>query len=288
MRVIAGAGSRASRCLPNVLCVAVYNDGITDLISAAPRALIHGGARRLKSGKISSSTYRLDGSGTTVHTLHQTMEFVAAGLRRRTAAATAMNARSSRSHAILIATLSQRHKDTDELKTSVLQLVDLAGSERLKKSKAEGEHFTEMIAINSSLTSLGRCITSLASKDRHVPYGDAALTKLLQPSLGGNCVTAMIVACASDNIHAEETLSSLRFGERTASVTNSVSIQRKSVESVVRETLKQIDDVQTLMRNMEVNGTAGTELYERHRLRLQTLRLQLDQMKTFAQETGAA
>ncbi len=102
----------------------------------------------------------------------------------------------------------------------MLNLVDLAGSEKLKKTKAQGDAFTEGTNINMSLLFLGHVISELAKNCRsgrkgtvdesHIPYRQSKLTSLLKESLGGNAKTvrparnppaAMVVRtcdCSSD------------------------------------------------------------------------------------------
>lgn len=66
------------------------------------------------------------------------------------------------------------------LVVSTLFLVDLAGSERVKKSLASGERLNETKYINSSLSTLGKCIHKLTSdKPTFVPFRDSKLTRLL-------------------------------------------------------------------------------------------------------------
>ena len=74
-----------------------------------------------------------------------------AALRRATAS-TAMNAVSSRSHAICTLHLTiLPPATTGTTLRAKLTLVDLAGSERLKRTAAEGKRMTEGININKGL-----------------------------------------------------------------------------------------------------------------------------------------
>ncbi len=93
---------------------------------------------------------------------------------------------------------------------SKFHFVDLAGSERLKRTGAMGERQREGISINSGLLALGNVIHALSSSssssssnslERHVPYRESKLTRLLQDSLGGNSKTLML-ACISPT-HAD-------------------------------------------------------------------------------------
>ena len=66
------------------------------------------------------------------------------------------------------------------LVVSTMYLVDLAGSERVKKSLASGERLNETKHINSSLSTLGKCIHELSSeKPKYIPFRDSKLTRLL-------------------------------------------------------------------------------------------------------------
>ncbi|CUI14875.1 kinesin, putative [Bodo saltans] len=82
----------------------------------------------------------------------QAVSFIEVGLRRRQTGETGMNAKSSRSHAIVQITLRQyrtnkRTKETVEF-SSVINMVDLAGSERQRTAKTEGKSRKEGIEIN--------------------------------------------------------------------------------------------------------------------------------------------
>ncbi|KAJ3107326.1 hypothetical protein HDU96_007941 [Phlyctochytrium bullatum] len=123
-----------------------------------------------------------------VANFEEAMKYLMAGSRARTTASTAMNDRSSRSHAIFTLTLKttrprrsrspQRKssaaapsakpttpKPTSDgwmVVTSKFHFVDLAGSERLKRTKNTGDRKAEGIAINQGLLVLGRVIHALS------------------------------------------------------------------------------------------------------------------------------
>lgn len=78
---------------------------------------------------------------------------------------------------------------------SALNLVDLAGSERADSTGATGSRLKEGGHINKSLLSLSLVINKLSEdpdQQKFINYRDSKLTRILQPSLGGNAMTAII------------------------------------------------------------------------------------------------
>jgi hypothetical protein len=74
-----------------------------------------------------------------------------AGKKHRVTGRTAMNERSSRSHAIFTVTVETSEIGLDgkaHIRVGKLNMVDLAGSERQSKTGAEGERLKEGIKIN--------------------------------------------------------------------------------------------------------------------------------------------
>uniref|UniRef100_A0A8C3B6Y9 Kinesin family member 4 n=1 Tax=Cyclopterus lumpus TaxID=8103 RepID=A0A8C3B6Y9_CYCLU len=182
-----------------------------------------------------------------VSTAQEMVGCLEVGNSARTVASTAMNAASSRSHAIFTITLEQRRgTDKADSVVSKLHLVDLAGSERQKKTKAEGDRLKEGISINRGLLSLGNVISALgdeSKKSSFVPYRDSKLTRLLQDSLGGNSHTLMIACISPADSNMEETINTLRYADRARKIKNKPVV---NVDPRVAETNRLKQQVQEL------------------------------------------
>jgi len=136
----------------------------------------------------------------------------------RTAVEHALNARSSRSHCLVHLYSVERNGCRGEVSSKQLLFVDLAGSERILKTGVEGVAAAQAMAINGSLTALGKVVRALASNATHVPFRDSVLTMLLRSSLEGRAATSVVINVASDPEHSDETACSLEFGERMGAV----------------------------------------------------------------------
>ncbi|KAG4934004.1 hypothetical protein JHK87_048006 [Glycine soja] len=145
----------------------------------------------------------------------------------------------------------------DAVRVSVLNLVDLAGSERAAKTGAEGVRLKEGSHINKSLMTLGTVIKKLSegaeSQGSHVPYRDSKLTRILQPSLGGNARTAIICNITLAQIHTDETKSSLQFASRALRVTNCAQVNEILTDAaLLKRQKKEIEDLRAkLMTELE-------------------------------------
>nr|XP_046254196.1 kinesin-like protein KIFC3 isoform X5 [Scatophagus argus] len=140
------------------------------------------------------------------------------GHMNRATACTNLNEHSSRSHALLIITVSGFNSATGTRTQGKLNLVDLAGSERIAKSGAEGSRLREAQCINKSLSALGDVINALRSKHSHVPFRNSRLTYLLQDSLSGDSKTLMMVQVSPLPSNMSESVCSLKFAQRVRSV----------------------------------------------------------------------
>ncbi|XP_063738269.1 kinesin-like protein KIFC3 isoform X8 [Eleginops maclovinus] len=153
------------------------------------------------------------------------------GHMNRATACTNLNEHSSRSHALLIITVSGFNAATGNRTLGKLNLVDLAGSERIGKSGAEGSRLREAQCINKSLSALGDVINALRGKHSHVPFRNSRLTYLLQDSLNGDSKTLMMVQVSPLPVNVSESVCSLKFAQRVRSVELSASSSRKHENS---------------------------------------------------------
>ena len=116
-----------------------------------------------------------------------------------------------------------------------INLVDLAGSEKAAQTGATGQTLKEGANINRSLFMLGRVISELTSNASHISYRDSALTRILQPSLGGNAKTAIIATATRANI--SETKSSLQFAHGAKKIQNKTRVNESMTKEMILNTL---------------------------------------------------
>jgi len=172
--------------------------------------------------------------------------------KNRATATTNMNDYSSRSHAILMVSVTSKNLMTSQRTFGKLTLVDLAGSERVDKTGATQERLKEAQSINKSLAALGNVMAALQSKEKHIPYRDSKLTYLLQDSLGGSSKTLMIVQVSPSMGNVFESMFSLLFASRVRNV--ELGPAKKNQESKEMAQLK--DFVQRLEETLEAHGIA--------------------------------
>jgi kinesin family protein 4/21/27 len=169
----------------------IYNEEIRDLLSnQTPKNPEKKSHVQLKIRETLNGEVYVSGlTAKEVNTPKEIGDLLEEASSRRVVGSTAMNAVSSRSHAICTFKISGVLEGSEKF-TSKLTLVDLAGSERIKKTGAEGSRQLEGIHINKSLMVLGQVVSALADgRNKKPPYRDSKLTRLLQDSLGGNSRT---------------------------------------------------------------------------------------------------
>ncbi|XP_031828912.1 kinesin-like protein 3A isoform X2 [Nomia melanderi] len=197
----------------------------------------------------------------------------------RVTGATAMNAQSSRSHAIFtICVHQQKQDDPHTATTAKFHLVDLAGSERSKKTQATGERFKEGVNINKGLLALGNVISQLGeggSSASYVGYRDSKLTRLLQDSLGGNSMTLMIACVSPADYNLDETLSTLRYADRARKIKNKPVINQDPQLLEINRLNKIIQELKLALVDQEIrisDPLEHTELKEKNQFLQQKIR----------------
>ncbi|QUC21772.1 uncharacterized protein UV8b_06015 [Ustilaginoidea virens] len=244
-----------------------------------------------------------------IYSVDDLMNALNFGSNIRQTDATAVNAKSSRSHAVFSLNLIQRKsrlqtatggekrlsmpleamtgQEFGVTTDSKLHFVDLAGSERLKNTGAQGERAKEGISINAGLASLGKVISQLSSRQSgsHVSYRDSKLTRLLQDSLGGNAYTYMIACVTPAEFHLSETLNTVQYAQRARAIQSKPRIQQiddgdskaliERLRAEVSFLREQIRSSQSITDSPRRGNTALNERAERHNERESELQNQL-------------
>lgn len=278
----------------------IYNEQLRDLLVSDDTPIHERG----------TVTIREDTKGNILLTgLHQVeinsvsdlMNALSFGSAIRQTDATAINAKSSRSHAVFSLNLVQRKPKTTtaaEKRLSVpieamsgaetwvttdskLHFVDLAGSERLKNTGAQGERAKEGISINAGLAALGKVISQLSSRNSgaHVSYRDSRLTRLLQDSLGGNAITYMIACVTPAEFHLSETLNTVQYAQRARAIQSKPRIQQiedGDKQAIIERLKAEVAFLREQIRSAERGGgdrrnPVASERSERHNEREQEL-----------------
>uniref|UniRef100_A0A8C7XWM2 Kinesin-like protein KIFC3 n=1 Tax=Oryzias sinensis TaxID=183150 RepID=A0A8C7XWM2_9TELE len=197
-----------------VSLVEIYNETLRDLLRENPTDKLD-----IKMNPDGSGQLYVPGlTERTVQSPEDINRVFELGHANRATACTNLNEHSSRSHALLIITVSGFNGATGTRTQGRLNLVDLAGSERIGKSGAEGSRLREAQCINKSLSALGDVISALRGKHAHVPFRNSRLTYLLQDSLSGDSKTLMMVQVSPLPGNMSESVCSLKFAQRVRSV----------------------------------------------------------------------
>ncbi|GFY42046.1 centromere-associated protein E [Trichonephila inaurata madagascariensis] len=204
----------------------IYNETVRDLLSDENETL-----------KLQEENGQIKVIGLKEHLIQepeQMLQYMKEGECRRRTGETSMNERSSRSHSILRMIIESGLRGAEDAAVNVshFNLVDLAGSERARQTLAKGTRFKESININQSLLGLSRVIRQLSEKeDQFISYRDSKLTRILQNSLGGNALTAII--CTVTPACLEETLSTLKFASQAKCIKNKPQVNEVLTEQAL-------------------------------------------------------
>ncbi|CAH1104663.1 unnamed protein product [Psylliodes chrysocephalus] len=184
------------------------------------------------------------------------------GIVKRQIAPTLMNHQSSRSHTVFTITVVTRESTPsgdDILKAGKINLVDLAGNENIARSGCKDLRATELANINRSLLTLGRVIHALVDKSqKHVPYRDSKLTRILQDSLGGHTKTVIIATVSPAHNSYEETTSTLDYATRARDIKNTPTINEKMTKHQIIDGL--VKEIDRLQKDLDA-ARSGTGFY---------------------------
>ncbi|KAJ3117471.1 Kinesin- protein 6 [Phlyctochytrium bullatum] len=148
-------------------------------------------------------------------------------------------------------------------------------SERTSRTGINGKLFQEASYINLSLHYLEQVIVALYEKGQgkrtHIPYRNSMMTSVLRDSLGGNCMTTMIATVAPEDELIDESISTCRFAQRVALISNAAHVNEEVDPKLLIAKLRR--EIARLKAELAIargeKGEEGGELpeYERERIR---------------------
>uniref|UniRef100_A0A6Q2Y4C5 Kinesin-like protein n=1 Tax=Esox lucius TaxID=8010 RepID=A0A6Q2Y4C5_ESOLU len=231
----------------------IYNEFLYDLLEAPPSLQPRKRATLRLSDDKQGNPYVKDLTWVQVRTADEAWQVLKAGRKNQSFANTHLNHNSSRSHSIFSMRLLHVHQETgggQATHISELSVCDLAGSERCKDQR-NGERMKEANNINTSLHTLGRCISALRHNQNNksrppqvVPFRDSKLTRVLQGFFCGRGRSSMVVninPCASTY---DETLQALKFSAIATQLVHGPSSKTRVayILSLLREPQPHPDD----------------------------------------------
>ena len=269
--------------------IEIYNEVVYDLLVIKKQDM---NTQNLTIHESKNKEFHVNGANQIeVSSIEQVLELIKIGERNKHYAETFLNHCSSRSHTMFRLNVTHFKKQgSSYLQTrSFLNFVDLAGSEKISNyfGGPKQNHATEFnrqtrlkegLNINQSLFTLTRVIHMLSQKtQQHIPYRNSVLTKLLRSSLGGNSRTSIIICITPANSQIEQTVNSLKFGEKAMKVQNSAKVQVNQMKmnalknrhglrgggGIEERVLKEIvEEYETKIKNLERLVFDNKEIYK--------------------------
>jgi centromeric protein E len=176
------------------------------------------------------------------------------------------------------------------VRISSLSLVDLAGSESVKSTGSTGVRQKEGQYINKSLLTLGHVVhklsemssrekggggsssssssssLSMMAPNEHIPYRDSKLTRLLQPSLGGNAQVCIICNVSPALSNLEESHNTLKFAMRAKKIRQHARVTEVMDEkTLLRSYREEIEELKRQLREARRTSADAQHSQQRHR-----------------------
>ncbi|KAM4747844.1 kinesin-like protein KIF20A [Rhinophrynus dorsalis] len=221
----------------------IYNEFIYDLLEQVPS----GPNRKRTTLRLcedrNGNPYVKDLNWINVHSAEEAWKILRVGRKNQSFASTHLNQNSSRSHSIFSIRILHLQGNNDlSPKISELSFCDLAGSERCKDQRS-GDRLKEATNINTSLHTLGRCISALRQNQQQklrqnvVPFRDSKLTRVFQAFFTGrgrSCMIVNINQCASTY---DETLHAMKFSAIASQLVQAppMKLNLPSIQSLIKE-----------------------------------------------------
>ncbi|EGZ19955.1 hypothetical protein PHYSODRAFT_493744 [Phytophthora sojae] len=258
----------------------IYNERIHDLLAAGAKSDIkiydvhnRAAAANARDGFVTKDVVIKGLREEIVLSTEHVLSLVEVGNLHRHMAMTDSNDQSSRSHVVFRMVIESQAKRNNRdqgevapVRSATLNIIDLAGSESVRLANTTGQALEEGKFINRSLLTLGHIIWKL-SRDRHrktpsgvrapstphLPYRNSKLTRILQPSLGGQAQIA-IVCTASPSVEClAETHNTLKFASRARRVRNRVAVNEGLGESaLLRKYRARIRELEEQLEHLQI------------------------------------
>ncbi|XP_010933747.1 kinesin-like protein KIN-7F [Elaeis guineensis] len=241
----------------------IYNEAVKDLLStdSTPLRLLDDPEKGTIVEKLTEEILR---------DWNHLKELISVCEAQRKIGETSLNETSSRSHQILKLTIESSAREflgRENSSTLVanVNFVDLAGSERASQALSIGARLKEGCHINRSLLTLGTVIRKLSKgRNSHIPYRDSKLTRILQPSLGGNSRTAIICTMSPARSHIEQSKNTLLFASCAREVVTSAQVNVvMSDKALVKHLQKELARLESELRYPRTSSGIEAVIKER-------------------------
>ncbi|CAG8955643.1 hypothetical protein HYFRA_00009597 [Hymenoscyphus fraxineus] len=202
-------------------CIEIYNDKVYDLFKKAQPLKASG----LCTSMWPTSNQYLPAQTDSLSNFQSFQEMVEKVEKNRRSGQTEKNYSSSRSHMFLSFQITASKEEASGAVTttsSSITFIDLAGSESMKEVEDRTE---ETQAINSDLSAIRTVLTSMGNKEKHIPFKNRQLTRLLDDGFNKGKVLFIQTANIAE---LEQSVHTMEIGGLVSKVT-----QKKPAKNVV-------------------------------------------------------